>query len=153
MALNTCELWFNGITIASFFTKNCTAAGSLTSRPSPEPRLWWGWVTLVYSAHLPIYTFALFICGLSPLPMAKSWLRANTLVTASDLPSTISLSHKKFLFQKFLKTPLHVIWSPPQSKILATPMPLVVHALLQLVSCMTKQISLRDFFEWIIIYH
>ena len=42
---------------------------------------------------------------------------------------------------------------PPQSKLLATPMPLVVHALLQLIICMTKKKSLRNFFEWIIIYH
>ena len=43
-------------------------------------------LTLVYLAHLPIYHFAFNIFGLSPLPMAKSWLRANTLATASDLP-------------------------------------------------------------------
>ena len=42
--------------------------------------------TIVYSAHIPIYTFALFIFGLSLLPIAKSWLRANTQATASDLP-------------------------------------------------------------------
>ena len=87
MALNTCELWSNSIKIASFFfTKNWTAAGSLAPIPLPDPRLWWAWVTLVYSAHFPIYTFALFIFSLNPIPIAKSWLRANTQATTSDIP-------------------------------------------------------------------
>ena len=90
MVLNTCELWSNGIKIASFFlqkiTKNCTAAGSLAPTPLPDPHLLWAWVTLVYSPHLPIYAFEIFIFGLSPLPKAKSWLRANTQTTTSDLP-------------------------------------------------------------------
>ena len=49
-------------------------------------------------------------------------------------------------------TSLHVIRELvlPQSKILATPMPLVI---LQLVIFMTKQKSLKNFFKWIIIYH
>ena len=44
------------------------------------------YTTVVYSAHLPIYTFALFIFGLSPFPIAKSWLRSNKQATAFDLP-------------------------------------------------------------------
>ena len=48
----------------------------------------------------PIYTFALFIFGLSSLPIAKSWLRANTQATASDLPIyNIFVSHKVSLLK------------------------------------------------------
>ena len=155
MALNTCDLWSNGIKIASLFykriTKNYTAAGSLAPTLLPDPRLRWAWVTLVYSAHLPIYTFALFIFGLSPLPIAKSWLRANTQATTSDFPIYI-LIPLKVSFKNCWRR--HYLWfGSPQSKILATSMPLVVHTLLQLVIFMTKQKSLRNFFEWIIIYH
>ena len=85
--------------------------------------------------------------------MAKSWLRANTQATASDLPIFNIFVPQKVLLSKISEDVITCDLVSPQSKILATPMPLVVHALLQLVSCMTKQISLRDFFEWIIIYH
>ena len=40
MALNTCELWFNGIKIAVFFqniTKNCPTAGDFSPRPPKPP--------------------------------------------------------------------------------------------------------------------
>ena len=42
MALNTCEMWFNGIKIASFFqkiTKNRPAAGGFAPRPPAVIRL------------------------------------------------------------------------------------------------------------------
>ena len=64
-------------------TKNCSPAGSLAPKPFPDPRLWWAWVTLLYSAHLPIYAFYLWF---KSSPIAKSWLRANTQSTASDFP-------------------------------------------------------------------
>ena len=78
------------IKIASFFTKNYEKLHSgweLSSQTTPRPPSVMGLsYTIVYSAHIPIYTFALFIFGLSPLPIAKSWLRANTQATAFDLP-------------------------------------------------------------------
>ena len=157
MALNTCELWwFKGIKIASFFTKNykkLRCGWGLSPQTTPWPLSVMGLsYTIVYSTHLLIYTFALLIFGLSLLPIAKSWLRANTQATASISQSTTSLSHKKFVFQKFLKTSLLVIWTF-HLKILTTPMSLVVNPLLQLVTFKTKQKSFRNFFEWIIIYH
>ena len=67
--------------------------------------------------------------------------------------STISLSHKKFLDQKFMIKSLHVIWSSSNQKslLVVRTYALVVHELLQLVIFMTKQKSLRNLFEWIII--
>ena len=45
-----------------------------------------------------------------PLPLPKSWLSDNRL-RSQIFHSMISLPHKKFFFQKFLMTSLHVICS------------------------------------------
>ena len=39
MALNTCEMWFNGIKIA-FFSKNCPTAASFDPRPPLASGCW-----------------------------------------------------------------------------------------------------------------
>ena len=52
MAQNACEMYFNGIKIACFFQK--------ITQLLADPRLWYVWVTLVYSKRLPnldIFTF------------------------------------------------------------------------------------------------
>ena len=127
MALNKCELRSNGIKIASFFLQKSHTGLELSPQSTPRPRLWWAWVTLVYSTHLPIYTFILFIFGLSPFPRTKSWLRANTQATASYLPI-----HNIFVPQKVPVSQIsedvitcNLWFGPPQLKILATPRPLV----------------------------
>ena len=91
--------------------------------------------------------------GLSPLSLAKSWLRANTQATATNLPIYNILVAQKVPLSKITEDVITCDLVPPQSKILATAMPLVVHALLQLVIFMTKQKYLKNFFEWIILYH
>ena len=75
--------------------------------------------------RLSIYTFALLTFDLSPLPIAKFWLYAKLRPRLLIFQFTILLSHKKFLFRKFLMTSLDVIFGllPHQPKILATPMP------------------------------
>ena len=80
MALNMCEMWFNGIKIAFFSKKLQKIAQQLgasppkppaTGGPAPIPRrLWYVWVTLAFSKRLQSYEFALFnYISLSPLPL------------------------------------------------------------------------------------
>ena len=71
------------------------------------------WNTLVYATRLLIKTFLLCVQAFSLL--AKSWLSARSGLLIFH--STISLSHKKFLFQKNLMMSF-VVWAP-QSKMLA----------------------------------
>ena len=81
MALNTCELWSNGIKI---FFKNRPAAVFLKSPPGRSPSLP-SVIRLSYTSLLntsPIYTFTLITWGLSPFLKTK----ANTQITASDIP-------------------------------------------------------------------
>ena len=68
--------------------------------------------------------FAFFNYQFKPSSFAKSWLRANRQQRFQIFHSTISLSHKNFLFEKILMTSFHVICGLglPQSKILGTPM-------------------------------
>ena len=122
-------MWSNGIKI----TKNCPAAGGFAFRPlkppmagcRPQNPVWdtfeLHWLTQHFFRvrHLHFLTISL------PLPLAKFRLNSNHWPRLSISYSTMSLPHKKFLFWKFLITSLHVICglsSPPQSKILATPM-------------------------------
>ena len=111
MALNTYEMWSNGIKIA-FVTKNCLAS---------DPRLWYAWVALLYATRLPIHYFSSF--GLSPL-LSKILVKCHH--TGYDFWSSILrwLCPTKVPFSKISD---HVIvcdfwFGPPSlSKILATP--------------------------------
>ena len=72
------------------------------------------------SSNLAVFHFLTF--GLSSLFLAKSWLSPKHRPWLLIFHSTISKSHKKFFFPKFLMTSLRVICglSPSQSKILVT---------------------------------
>ena len=82
MALNMCEMWFNGIKIAFFFKKIAQQLGLRSQTPEASGR--WGprpqtpglsnvWVTLAFSKRLQSYVFALFnYISLSPLPLQNS---------------------------------------------------------------------------------
>ena len=77
------------------------------------------------NTRLPIKTFSLVHFWLKSSPFSKTLVKCQTMPQLLIFHSTISLSHKKFLFRKFLMTSLHVICGlppPPQSKIPATPM-------------------------------
>ena len=74
----------------------------------PNPRLWYVWGTLAFSTRLQSLIFALFNYYLKPSPFVKFGLSANRQRFQIFHPM-ISLSHKKFLFWKFLMTSLHVI--------------------------------------------
>ena len=69
MALNTCELWSNGIQIASFAKKLQKLAQRLESSPS-DLCLWYVWVSLVCSTRFPFYTLTLF-WGFKLSPFSK----------------------------------------------------------------------------------
>ena len=98
-----------------FFSKHCKKSPSgLGLRPRPPCVLRLRYTSsLNTSPNLDICTFVL-----SPLFIAKSWLRAKTQAQLLIFQSTISLSYKKFLFRKFLMTSLHVSCSlaPPPFK-------------------------------------
>ena len=69
MALNMCKVWFNGIKIAFFSKKLQKIAQQQGASPS-DPRLWYVWVTLVFSKRLQSYVFSFFnYISLSPLPL------------------------------------------------------------------------------------
>ena len=69
MALNMCEVWFNGIKIAFFSKKLQKIAQQLEALPT-DPRLWYVWVTLTFSKRFQSYVFSLFnYISLSPLPL------------------------------------------------------------------------------------
>ena len=61
----------------------------------------------------PIYTFALFLFGLSSLPIAKSWLRANTQATTSDLPIYNIFVPQKVLLLKISENVITCNLVPP----------------------------------------
>ena len=69
MVPNMCEVWFNGIKIAFFFKNLQKIAQQLGASP-PDLRLWYVWVTLVFSKRLQSYVFALFnYISWGPLPL------------------------------------------------------------------------------------
>ena len=78
-------------------------------------------VFLHRSPNLHIFIFNFWI---KRSPFRKLFVKCQSRPQLLIIQSRISLSHKKFLFQKFLMTLLHVIFglALPQSKILATPM-------------------------------
>ena len=160
MALNTCEMWSNGIKIASFFmpkiTKNCRAVGGLALRLLQTPSVMGlSYISLLNTS--PNLHFCSFFC-LSPL--RNFFCLSKILVVIKHAGHAFWSFYLQYLCPT--KVPLSKIsedaitcdlwFGTPQSKTLATPMPLVVHALLQLVIFMTKQKSSKNFFEWIIIY-
>ena len=110
MVLNTCEMWSNGIKIV-FFPKNYKKiAKQLGFRPQTSicdticlSKL----VCLHTSPNLHIFIFNFwFKRSLFWKLFVKSQTRPRLLIIYSN----ISLSHKKFLFRKFLMTSLHVIF-------------------------------------------
>ena len=78
-------------------------------------------VFLHRSPNLHIFIFNFWI---KRSPFWKLFVKCQSRPQLLIIQSRISLSHKKFLFQKFLMTLLHVIFglALPHSKILATPM-------------------------------
>ena len=102
MALNTCEMWSNGIKIAFFSKKLLKIAQRLGALP-PDPK----------SSEAPK----------TPVCVAKSWLHANRQQRFQIFHSTISLSAKNFLFGKILMTSFRVNCGLglSQPKILGTP--------------------------------
>ena len=114
MALNTCELYWNGIKIASFCKnyKKCPAAGASypdphglrwLGAPLPDPRLWYVWVTLLCSTSLP-FTYLQFFSGVKLSPFGKILLRCQTHATVSDFPIYNIFVPQKVFFRKFLMT-------------------------------------------------
>ena len=110
MTLNTCELWFNGIKIA-FFPKNRPTAGPpkppAAGDPAPKPP---SVIHLSYTSFLNTFpkldTCIFSTISLSPLPLQNpGYVQTGN----NDFRSSISLSHKKFLFGKILMTSFHVI--------------------------------------------
>ena len=110
MALNMCELWSNGFKIALIFqkktTKNCPAAKGLALRPPSLRQL----IHLSYTSLLN--TFGGFKLSLQQNPDYVPTHRPRLLI----FQSAISLSHKKFFFQKILMTSLHVVCPLPLMK-------------------------------------
>ena len=93
--------------------------------PPPDLRLWYIWITLVYSTHLLIYTFSLFKYWYKPSPLYKIQVKYQTKPQLLIFDFTLSLPHKKLLFWKFFMTSLNLIcgFLPlPQSTSLAEPM-------------------------------
>ena len=102
MALNTCEIRFNGIKIAFFSKKLQKIAQHLGAKP-PDPL---SVIRLSYTGFLKMFpklricTFQLY--WFKPSPFAKSWLSAN-----------------RQIFDHVIACDLW--FRPPQSKILASP--------------------------------
>ena len=127
MALNTCEIWFNGIKIAFLFLKIAQRLGASPpdpqslrrlGTPPPTPPLRYFWVTQAFSTRLQSKIFTLFNYSFKCSFFAKSWLSANRQ-RFQILHPTISLSPKKFLIWKILMTSLQVICGlgpPPNQK-------------------------------------
>ena len=131
MALNTFEMWSNGIKIAFFSKKLRKIAKRLWALPSDphsfrrlgapplDPRLWYVWITVHFftkhtSTNLHILTIVLSI-----LPWTSSFLGADTRPRLLTFNSTISLPLQKVSRSKFLMTSLHVIrglGAPPPIK-------------------------------------
>ena len=130
MALNTCEMWFNGIKIAFFskkLQKNRPAAGGFAPRPpkppaDPRPPICDTVELHKLSQHVSkvryLHFSAISLTSLS----VKSWLSADRQRFQIFHP-TISLSHEKFLVWKNFDDVIACdlwFWAP-QSKLLATP--------------------------------
>ena len=102
MAMNTCEILSNGTKRAFFFQKiitNRPAAGVFAPRPLSVIRL--SYTTLFKtSPNADIF---------KPSPLAKSLSSAKNRPLLLIFHSAVSLSHKKFLFRKFLWTSLHAV--------------------------------------------
>ena len=102
----------NGIKIVFFFQKiinSCTAAGS--QPPSVIPN---DWIKLLCSPCLPILkTFLSF--DSSPSLFSKTQATCQFRPRILIFYSTVSLSHKKSFFRKFLMTSLRVICGLPPS--------------------------------------
>ena len=91
---NLFELWSNGIKIA-FFPKNYKKLLSGCGFRPKTPIASSGWELCpqipacdtfeLHNFDQFVSQFTLFSFGLSPLPIAKAWLCANTQVMASDL--------------------------------------------------------------------
>ena len=100
MALNTCEMWFNGIKIAFFSKKLRNIAQRLGASP-PDPRLWYVWITIHFFTrhvsqfkHVPILTI-----GLSPLlERVPSYVPTPGRGLWSSILQYLC-PHKKFLFE------------------------------------------------------
>ena len=109
MVLNTCEMWSNGIKIAFFPKKNAkklpSSWGFGPKPPSviPLSKL----VCLHTSPNLHIFIFNFWF---ERPPFWKLFVKRQTRSRLLIIHSTISSSHKKFLFQKLLMTSLHVIF-------------------------------------------
>ena len=122
MALNTCEIRFNGIKIAVFskkLTKNCPTAGGFAPRPPSVLHLRY---TTFFNTTLKvdICTFQLLLKGLS---LCKILLKCQQ-ATISDLQSyDIFVPQTVPLLKNFDDVISCDLWfGPPyQSKILATP--------------------------------
>ena len=141
MALNTREMWSNGIKIASFSKKLRKIAqrlGALSPNPHnlrrlgappPDPCLWYVWITVHFftQALLSISTFSHFNYWFKPSPLKEFLVTCqHEASTASDLPFYDILAPTKNSSFEVSDESLHVICGlgpPPQSKILATPMP------------------------------
>ena len=88
----------NRIKIAFFkkITKNPPAAGSFAIRPhigssgwglGPRPPVWDTFELNKFTRHVSRFRhFAYLTLGLSPLPLAKSWLKCQNQASPSDLP-------------------------------------------------------------------
>ena len=94
--------------------KNHPAAGGFVPRSPSVIRL----SKLVYFYTSPNLDIFIFNFWFKPFPFRKLSFKCQTRPRLLIFHSTISLSHKKFLFQKFLMTSLHVIFGlpPPNQK-------------------------------------
>ena len=138
MALNTCEMWSKGIKIASFPKKLRKIAQRLGALPPDLHSLRrrglhphtpvWVMFELQYTSLLKYFSqfphFCILIIGLSPLLWTSFWLRANTRPYGLLIfHSTISLPPQKNSFEGSDDVIAWDLWfTPPQSKVLATPM-------------------------------
>ena len=105
MALNTCEMYFNGIKMAVFskkLSKNRPTAGGFAPRPPSVLRL--RYTTFLNTSPK---LFALFNNYLKLSPFAKSCLNANKQRFQIFHPM-ISLSHKSSSFENFWWC--HCVW-------------------------------------------
>ena len=92
-------------------TKNRPVTGGYVPRSPSVIRL----SKLVYLHKSPNLDIFIYNFWFKPYPFRKLSVKCQTRPRLLIFHSTISLSHKKFLFQKFLMTSLHVIFglAPP----------------------------------------
>ena len=114
MALNTCEMWSNGVK-QPFFSKKLRKIAQRLGAPHPDPRQQYVWITVhFFTQHVSLFRrFHILTIGLSPPLWTSSKLRANTRPRLLIFHSTMSLPPQKIPLSKFLMTSLHVIWAPP----------------------------------------